>query len=290
MNARVAKSWGIVIAVAAAACTSKHGDAPAAVDAGDAADSVPPPQGDFSCVGQVTTVAPATTTAKVLMHNIDAFSNVPLHDAVVKVCARDDVACAAPSLQTTTDENGIATMPALPLGANGFDGYFEVSVGDEPRNLNFVSPSIHRDQAYRRVYWSLAALTRIADIVGTKYDPQRGHVFVEAHDCTGYANGTFCTPPLDDIDGCLRGQPGGVAFELDVQDPAIVLGYLYPPSISRDAGGTYAGIGQGGFVNVPPGPVTLTAKIAQTGQVVARQKLFVRAGAFSMVTIFPTPL
>jgi hypothetical protein len=280
----------IAITVAIGCSSSRAPDAPSDAGSDDAgADSaihVPPLTGDYSCVGKITYPAPASQSAKVSFVNIDAFSNVPVKSASVKACALGDTTCAEPTVVTTTDEAGIAMLDPLPLGTVGFPGYFEVTLPDEAPNLNFVSPPIIEDRSYQRIYWSKAALTNLAALVGVTWDPTRGHVFIEAHDCTEYPNGINCQGRGDE--SCKGHGPGGIAFELDVHDPAIVLGYLFPPSVSRTAGGTYEGIGQGGFINVPPGDVTVIGKIAATGQIVSRQKLFVRAGAYSMVVLQPT--
>lgn len=282
--------WGLAITFALVACSSARADATSPVDAGSRGDAAEPPEaptGDLSCVGHVSYPAPTGTTADVDFGTGDFGSGQPLPNAGVKACARADTACSQPLAAGTTGENGRVLLPGLPLGATGFTGFFEVTVPGEAPTLSFVLPPIPHTTAYGRSYFGKATTTFFSNILGVTYDPTRGHLLAEAHDCHELVDGEYCWTKGDCT---LLKYPGGIAFEIDIVDPAIVRAYVAPRTISRDATATTDTSGGGGFLNVPPGPVTITARVAQTGQLYARQTVFVRAGAFSAVVMTPTPL
>jgi hypothetical protein len=80
----------------------------------------------------------------------------------------------------------------------------------------------------------------------------------------------------------------GVSFEIDVADPQIQVAYLDTKSSKLNPSATKTDeTGKGGFANVPPGPVTVTAKVA--GRIIGKQSAFVRAGTASMLVLGPTP-
>jgi hypothetical protein len=281
---------GTFFALAASAFVAGCSTSSAAVnetptDAGTADAAPTEPKGDFTCLGKISYPAPATTTANISMKNPKAENNQPAVGLTVKACAIDDTTCAKPlATAPTTKDDGIAAFPALPLGATGFGGYFEATIAGEPPNLNFVSPPIYRDVPYQRIYYSGEIYKTLLDSISVIADPTRGAVLIEPHDCTEFKDGKWCHGDP----GCVGHVPGGVSFDLDVKDAKIVRAYIVIPKISTTATATMEGFG-GGFINVPAGPVTLTSKVEATGAVVGTMKLFVRAGALSLVTAAPTP-
>ncbi len=118
------------------------------------------------------------------------------------------------------------------------------------------------------------------------FDRSRGIIGFQIHDCSQFPGGISCRDKA-----CRTYLAGGVVYSIDVQDPAIVLGYVTnvdgKVGLSTRATSTSALIGLGGFVNVPPGPVTITAKVAATGQTIGSYKMFARAGALSATVALP---
>lgn len=239
---------------------------------------------DWSCLGKVTVPPPTVATAAVDVGLSDPYSNAPVKGANVKGCARTDRECASPFETATSGESGVAFLKQVPLGTAGFDGFFDVQVGSEIPNINFDGTTVVRKAAYARQYWGDAQLATLFSSAVVKRDPALGTIGIQAHDCKDVPNGV----PCGGTEGCSSYYPGAVTFTIDVKDPRVVQGYIDSTgTLSQKAVVTSALIGTGGFLNVPPGPVTVTARVAATGQVVGTYSIFTRAGAISLLIAGP---
>ncbi len=108
------------------------------------------------------------------------------------------------------------------------------------------------------------------------WDMTRGWLQFETYDCTGNPVGA-----------------AGVQVTLDSTDP-LVRAYYYPanggtPSYTATETATSQVGAGGGFVNVPPGVVNLTATLVATGQAFSHAHVIVRAGTLTTVFMFPSP-
>jgi hypothetical protein len=280
-----------LLAVAAGACSSSSASTTAS-DAGadDGATAVTlDPLADWSCLGKVVEASATAATAEFAFQAVDPFTNKGLPGATVKSCAATDTACASPFETLASDGDGKVTFKSLPTPGKGFDGFFQVQVGSDLPNLDFEGHPITGNYGnYGRTTYGEAQLATLLQTAETKvtFDPSRGVVGIQVHDCSQYPGGTSCRDKA-----CKSYNPGGVVFSIDVQDPGIVVGYLSAVDgkvgLSTKATSTSALVGLGGFVNVPPGPVTITAKVAATGQTVGTYKMFSRAGAFAATVALP---
>jgi hypothetical protein len=88
----------------------------------------------------------------------------------------------------------------------------------------------------------------------------------------------------------LQGSVPGVKVTLDPPDPSVSEYYLQGSSAPDfDAMATSAGLSAGGFINVAPGMVTLTATPLGTNVPSSVVHVLVRPGYLSQVFLFPTP-
>ena len=233
--------------------------------------------------------APAATT-DFAFTAVDPFTSKGLPGATVKSCAATDTACASPFETLTSDADGKVTFKSLPTPGKGFDGFVQVQIDTDLPNLNFEGNPItgNYGSGYGRTNYGDAQLATLLQTAETKvtFDRSRGIIGLQAHDCSQFPGGISCRDKA-----CKTYNPGGVAFSIDVQDPAIVLGYVAnvdgKVGLSTKATSTSALLGLAGFVNVPPGPVTVTAKVAATGQTIGTYEMFSRAGALSATIALP---
>jgi hypothetical protein len=291
LSAAAALAGLAALASTANACSSSSSSA-AATDAGteDAAAQVTvDPLANWSCLGKVTEATPAAATSTFDFTAVDPFTAKGLPGAVMKSCALTDTACGSPFETLTADADGKVTFKSLPTSGKGFDGFIEVRVGTDLQNLNFEGHPLTGNYGnYGRTHYSDAQLATLLQTTETKvtFDPARGIIGFQIHDCSQFPGGISCRDKA-----CKAYNPGGVSFTIDNPDPQIVRGYLSAAgakvSLSTKATSTSPLVGLGGFVNVPPGPVTITAKVAATGQTIGTYKLFSRAGAISAIVALP---
>lgn len=244
-------------------------------DAG-AENAVDTSDADFSCLDGV---AWATADAESLEYTgraVSAMSGEGLENVEFEVCAdASDPSCSERVMAGTTEADGTfrATLP-MRADRSGFDGYARVT-GDEGvmNTVVFFNPPIteNREAPESTPLVMQSTFDRLVDAtMGVEPDPDRGHLALEALDCTW-------------------SRTAGVTFEVDAADGRTTAAYLrgeMMPSVTADRTDKS---GLGGFLNVPTGPVTVTAKIAETGEVVGRADVFVEAGTVSEVAVAPTP-
>jgi hypothetical protein len=203
--------------------------------------------------------------------SIDALTNKPDVGYDVKACARNDTACAAPLGSGKTGDNGSVTF-TLPTGASGFDGFFAVTGPSDVTDLSFVATPLRVDTTgYRRIYWGASAIKTVlaTTTTGVTLDPMRGVVAYEVHDCAKRTAAGMTVTLAEADDKTVSGT-------VDIAKTAFIVG-----STVTD----YSG--QGGFANVRPGPVTLTVRRADTGDVVAIQEGSFGTGQYAMFA--PSP-
>jgi hypothetical protein len=273
------------------ACSSSSSSSPPAdAGPGDAAGEVRvDPVADWSCLGKVSAPTPPRATASWSFGLIDPFTQKPVKGATVKTCAKTDVGCASPFETALSDDEGVARFKVLPTGTTGFDGFFEAQLGAETTNLNY-SRALDGDGSSSRYYWGDSALATLFTSSDVKRDSSLATIGMQVHDCKQFPGGVPCTGS-----GCTSYYPGGVSFTIDSQDPKIVTGYIQGASggvpggvvVSPKETSTSPRVGLAGFLNVPPGPVTVTAKVAATGQTIASYPVAARAGAMTLLLVAP---
>ncbi len=247
-----------------------------APETGVGAGTVDAGSGDWSCIGSVVPGTPTGTTATIGVHLIEPVQGKAVAGIAVRACPDlSDVTCASAGDGgiVTTDSNGDAKV-VVPLGTKGFAGYFEASLMNDVTNLTVVYPPLLGDSSpYQRVQWSSTGLSVIFSTAdgfasdSTKY----GIIGFEAHDCAHKI-----------VDG--------VSAELVGSAPSAHLGYINTAASKLDDMQMATDkSGQGGWANVPPGPVTVRFKVAATGKLITEMTVPVRIGAFTGLVPAPSP-
>lgn len=229
----------------------------------------------WSCLGEVEWPTVAATTLKFDLTLVDSFdASHRLQAASVRLCARDDVPCAAPQAAGTTDDQGHVLLTAqLPAGTHGWDGYVEVDAGPDsayPVNLIVFARPASNDSNFENTIISREVVTAGVQILtGTDPDPTKGELAMTVFDCAHEpaAQATIDVAPLD----------------------AATIGYGKGMIPKKDAVKTDAAA-LAVVANVTPGFVTVTSKRVATGEKMAIVTVPIRAGAITTFGLDPTPL
>lgn len=226
---------------------------------------------DWSCIGKVSWPKPSAATVDMKFDAQTLATNLS-----VKVCPKSDATCAAPSDSQSSPMNMVTVK--VPTGTNGFDGFFEVDGAGAPTNLKYVFPPVGAGFAgaadWQFLLFTDAIDAAIGQEIGVTLDPALAIVGLQSFDCTFNAI-------------------GGVSFELAGGGASAKLLYFVgglSGTASLSAKATeLASDALGGFVNVSPGEVTVSAKVAATGQSLGSVKVFTRAGAMTTIQFTPMP-
>lgn len=231
------------------------------------------PVGDWSCVGKVTWPAPPVPTAEVNLSFSKLVGNGKLDGLSVKVCDKADPSCAAPLTMGMTDAMGAIKL-TVNTGANGFDGYLDVSGDAILPSLIYYLPPIIADIPPSDLDIPLVTKDSIGLITGLAggitLDAARGQLLGIAYDCA-------------------KANAIGVQLAVSSADAMSTQAYLEGSALSTMATQTDKSGGSVVF-NVPAGPTDVTVKIAGAGTLTAKSTMNVRAGAFTYATLPPTPL
>jgi hypothetical protein len=163
---------------------------------------------------------------------------------VAKACRNSDVGCVEPVAAFTDVADTGHVQFTLP---SGFFGYFEVK-SSAMDTLLFVTEPIVKNTLNRDV----PVLTRdtvdlTATILGYVYDQEKGLAFIEALDCSE-------TPQ------------GGVHFDSrEGGDPFYLVDQVPSKDAQMSVYDANNNTASGGFVNVPPGFVQISARIGTDG-------------------------
>lgn len=175
---------------------------------------------------------------------VDYLSRKPPKNVVAKACRNSDVGCVEPvAMFADVAETGHVQF-MLP---SGFFGYFEVK-SSSMDTLLFVTEPIVKNTLNRDV----PALTRdtvdlTATLLGYTYDQDKGLAFIEALDCSE-------TPQ------------GGVHFESrEGGDPFYLVDQVPSKEAKMSVYDANNNTASGGFVNVPPGFVQISARVGTDG-------------------------
>jgi len=218
----------------------------------------------------------------------DLLSERPYVGAVVKACKKldpRDPLCLMPLDQSVTDQNGVVSL-TVPAGSVGFDGYLDITGGDNGAGQGAPSPIfpavwyptppvISGGYRGKLQFVSTADLPLLGAITGADIDPTRGHLAVNALDCN-------FTPAA------------GVSFAADTADQMTRSFYFVSGVPSTSAGETDPQTGIGGFINLPANKlvfITATSPIpGDAGKKKMGSLTFnIRPGAFTTSSVPPVP-
>lgn len=244
-------------------------DAPNTSDASDADDAIP--SGPWGCVGHVTWPLDTTGENRSMRNRIVDVSEKAVAGVKLQGCGKLDPTCSKPiGVAATTDTGGLFTL-TLP---RGFDGFVRATAPTPLMPAMIYGPPLYEDVDAPKVAGEplhavaegdIAALLSIVDAT---VDTTTGHLFVQSQDCEGK-------------------QAAGVTLAISLKGPN-TKGYYYAGGLPNTDALTTDASGLGGFVNVPPGNVTVTARNA-LGQLFGTRTLIVKQGTVTYLTNVPSP-
>lgn len=240
---------------------------------------------NWVCLGSVAPGGPKVGPADVTMRLTDYSSRQPVPGLQVSACGAAQDNCGALVSSGTTDAQGrvTLTLPTISGVQLGFHGYFEVvppqvdaGTGDAGASLSTLrmlyfpsSPLSVSHAHFDALTFTPAGLTNLAAYPKVQLVPGRGHLALQALDC-------------------LQEPASHVVFDVvggDMQSKLVYVAgaVLDPLATETDISGTAA------MFDVPPGPVTVEAKLSSSGTVTSRVSVFVDADALTNVALGPTP-
>jgi hypothetical protein len=231
---------------------------------------------DWSCLSDVEWASASSENLEYTGRAATAFGDEAMSGVEFEICPNvADVSCSDPVVTGTTDGEGqfTGTIPTGPK-RKGFDGYARVTgTSSTVDTLIFFNPPITENQGAPVSVPMLSSSTFDAlsnAVMGLDPDPERGHLALEALDCTWR-------------------RTAGVTFEIDTADGESTELYMNDGMPTASTSKTDA-TGLGGFFNVSTGDVTVTAKSAETGETIGSVDVFVEAGTISEVAVAPDPV
>lgn len=228
----------------------------------------------WGCVGKVSW--PAEDPTRTIVDRgqfLRIFSEAPIPGLVLRACRGIDATCASPIRETITDAEGYYSL-TLPFA---FRGYLETRPTPAQEVLAMLLPVVtpavmDLTDASRAdsVHASSAIdLGSLLDIIGRKLNPDEGHIFGLAVDCQGR--------PVQ-----------GVTLEATPTAADSIAYYVDDNRLPNLTQKFTSSRGELGFVNLPPGPVTLHYSAA--GRRVGSTTVQMRKATVTAVGLAPTPL
>jgi hypothetical protein len=228
----------------------------------------------WACAGHFSW--PAHTPGQKVKLTIDAYrftTNEPFPGAQIVTCGGKDPTCAHPIGEPVqTDESGSWTLSL----DSGFDGYFLVTAPDTMDALVFIAWPLTADQHYSLGLDSYEVYKSLVKSGGGTVKDEDGALFVFTYDCL------------------LRSAPH-VMLDIDAEskDPdGSTSHFFFVGSTPVSAIDETSPDGIGGFSNVLPKTVTITASLKREGKTplpLAVLPVYTRAKTLTYVSLPPTP-
>lgn len=221
-----------------------------------------PPDSRWSCVGKVEQPPAGTMfTASILLN--DLLAAKPVTDATVKLCKKLDALCAVPVDTFTPDASGIVEVEV----DSSFRGYFDIQAPGFVNVLYFVDTGGVTGTLTVSMF-SPETSNALNQSITSDIDPEAGFVNISMVDCN-------------------QERASGVHFEIAPGD-GVTPFYAVGSAASGTATETDA-TGNGGFINVTPGTVTVSADLAATGEMLGAETTLIRKGTLTFQPLRPTP-
>ncbi len=231
--------------------------------------------GEWTCVDR--TVWPSPTLGGITLETqvVDSMGQKPVSGVEVSICRFGDPNCLSPlnSAHVYSDANGLVTV-RIPPGSTAdqavdADSYAQLTSPTTFPALYFFGYPVSEPRAPIGEPYAFVILTSNPQ---PGWDPSLGLLNALAIDCAG-------------------GAGYGVQFAIDLPDASGVIPYYFDDNNKVDTtlkattpGGAPYG---GGFVNVPPGTVTITATPIALGKPSSHAQVLIRAGTLTQVFLFP---
>lgn len=228
----------------------------------------------WRCVGHVT--YPEATHVPVVDHAIifNTIDNRGIAGLHVDVCERADVGCVAPLTSVVTGDDGKLDVPLY----EGFAGYLQMKTappsipGLMPTFFSYLPPA-RAGMATLIPTVTAADMKAMGQLVQQEVDLGRGAiVFILATSCDGTS------------------MPGVEVEIAPAQTDAKTARYYFSGGLPAPEAKATDSSGLVTFVNVPPGVVSLSAKLSATGQTLGVHSVVARAGTVTGFYFPPTPL
>lgn len=227
----------------------------------------------WGCVGNVSWPDPDISKPVQLRRQIlKLISEAPVEGLTLTACTPLDVECLQPVGSGITNENGEAEIPVY----SGFEGYLQAappaSYPDMIPSIDFAFPPPVEDDPVgvgEPLHFTAQGEAEImVGILKTEIDPTQGHIFALAVDCLGLPT-------------------AGASLKLDTIGPNTIPYYMNGslPSTTMAETGTE---GEAGFLNVPPGSVTITTTVSGVGKV-SQLTVLVKPGHITYLPLTPSP-
>jgi hypothetical protein len=225
-------------------------------------DKPAPVDPKWGCIGKVPApVAGKMDTLEVQLE--DLITEMPPKGVTVTLCNKYDTSCATPLGTPVPDAMGFVTATLQ----SDQEAYLLVSGGDYEPSIVFLD---HLYTATNMVVSLVptGAAMGFATTAGVTLDPTKAILLVATVDCTG-------------------ARSAGVSVSLSPKGMETGF-YVINQAVTTNATSTDSA-GNSGFVNVDPGPPTVTSTIAQSGEEIGKLATLVRAGYLTFQILGPTP-
>jgi hypothetical protein len=223
----------------------------------------------WSCLGHAVWPVPAATTISFQVQVVDGSTFDPLAAAQVSACPALDQNCSTPLSTGTTDSNGLVTLTSSTVP---FSGYVQIVAPGYWTDLFYIYPYLTESTvpglALNDTIYSTGQMAQIAAQAHVTLDPSLGIIAADPNDCTA-------------------SPAAGVSFSgLGLGDAAAPY-YFVGSTPTPLATATSLPDSAGGFYNVAPGLVTLSA--SENGTTIDTVAVYVRGSALTQLQLVPTP-
>jgi len=194
----------------------------------------------------------------------DVMTQQPTAGATITVCRKLDPLCSNPVDSQTIESSQGVTFSL----ENGFNGYLQANVSGYLPSLYFFNPPVDHDQTIPPIaVASQGEYGMLMSVLGVAPDTTRGTAVLLAYDCTGKtATGvSYSSPYGDDLSKSFYYSNG-------------------LPSTSATATDSF---GYGGMANLPPGAVSVSARLASPKADLPTVSLIVRPLTLSFAQVVP---
>jgi hypothetical protein len=217
---------------------------------------------EWLCLDEPSLVPSAPGPFKVKLVVQDVVSMKPLLGVQAHLCRKLDSNCDAPDSMTTSDDSGTIELSVAKM----FNGYVLLTRDDLVPTYYFFEAAIDHDLTPPAISLLQPLIAQIqAQMTGAALRSDRGLALVTSYNCMGVgAEGVALSSGDADKDSVLWYSSGG----LPSKTPVVT-----------DSSGT------GGYVNAPPGNLTIEAQRASDGRSVGVGSLTVKAGGLSIIRL-----
>jgi len=234
----------------------------------------PSTEPDWDCVGDLDEPPPENIPAQITytFPFVDWISDDAMENRTVQVCNRLDATCARPLDAMVNVVDGQREVSVTFRG--GQNVYFLLQAMDAiPAVLYFDGPMYSNQVGGRIQMQTLESITGLAQQAQVQLDPMLGALAVRPHDCAGrivsgalYSVGDTTTSiPYTFVNGLPR-----------APTPPVPASSTVIPSDNTP---------WAGFVNVPPGGLTVVGRLAETDREFGTADIQVRPGFVHVVEV-----